>query len=144
MAANILVENNFNGIIYNMLGGLKEWKNKGYPTEGYTTFEIMNISGGLGSVSVDIKNNGTFTAKNITIEIKVIGGFFSGIDFTSSCINCQTPLAPNTTETESTIKDGYILGFGPIDITVSAMAKNVDKVTVKHEGFIFGIFVLIK
>jgi len=143
-AANILKENNFDGIIYNILGGITEWKNKGYPTEGYTTFQIMNFQGGIGSVSVDIKNNGSFTAKNITIEIKVVGGFFSGINFTSSCINCPTPLAPNATETESTRKDGYILGFGPIEITVSAMAKNVDKVTVKQEGFIFGLFILIK
>ncbi len=31
-AANILVDNGFNGIIYNMLGGITAWKNAGYPT----------------------------------------------------------------------------------------------------------------
>jgi rhodanese-related sulfurtransferase len=30
-AANILIENNFQGTIYNMLGGITEWKLKGYP-----------------------------------------------------------------------------------------------------------------
>jgi rhodanese-related sulfurtransferase len=144
IAANILAENNFNGVIYNMLGGLKEWKNQGYPTDGYTTFEIMNFQGGFGTISIDIKNNGSFTAKNITIEINVIGGFFSNIDFTSSCINCPVPLAPNATETESTRKDGFIIGFGPIEITVSAMAGNADKITIKQEGYIFGVLVLIK
>jgi rhodanese-related sulfurtransferase len=144
IAANILKENGFNGIIYNMLGGLTQWKNQGYPTEGYTTFEIKNMQGGIGKVTADIKNSGNFTAKNITIEIKVVGGFFSAIDFTSSCKNCPVPLAPNATETESTLKDGYILGFGPIDITVSAMAKNVDKVTVKQEAFIYGIIIITR
>ncbi|MCJ7571509.1 MAG: hypothetical protein MUO82_06495, partial [Candidatus Thermoplasmatota archaeon] len=143
-AANILVENNFSGIIYNMLGGLKEWKNQGYPTEGYTTLQIINLEGELGSVSVDIKNNGTFTAKNISIEIRVVGGFFSGIDFTSSCTGCETPLEPNATKTESTSKDGYILGFGPIEIKVSAWAKNADKITIKQEGFVLGLLIIIR
>ena len=31
-AAKILVENNFNGKIYNMIGGITAWKNAGYPT----------------------------------------------------------------------------------------------------------------
>ena len=144
MAANILAENNFNGTIYNMLGGLNEWKNQGYPTDGYTTFEIMNFQGGFGTISIDIKNNGSFTAKNITIEINVIGGFFSAIDFTSSCINCPVPLAPNATETESTRKDGFIIGFGPIEITASAMAGNADKITVKQEGYIFGLLIILR
>ena len=144
MAADILAENNFNGVIYKMLGGLNEWKNQGYPTEGYTTLQIINIEGNLGFVSVDIKNNGTFTAKNISVEIKVIGGFFSAIDFTSSCTSCETPLVPNATKTESTSKDGYIIGFGPIEITVSTMAKNADKITIKQEGVIFGLLVLIR
>ncbi len=33
-AANILVNNEFNGTIYNMLGGITEWKSEGYPTIG--------------------------------------------------------------------------------------------------------------
>ena len=142
-AAIILAENNFKGVIYNMLGGLTEWKKQGYPTEGYTTLQIMNIQGGLGSVSIDIKNNGSFTAKNISVEIKVVGGFFSGIDFTSTCINCKNPLEPNATKTESTSKDGYIFGFGPIEITVSAWAKNADKTTRQQKGFIIGLLIFI-
>jgi rhodanese-related sulfurtransferase len=143
-AANMLAENNFNGIIYNMLGGLTEWKNKGYPIEGYTTFQIMNLKGGIGSVSIDIKNNGTYTAKNMSVDINVVGGLFSMIDFTSSCRNCENPLAPNATKTESTSKDGYIFGFGSIQITVSAWAKNADKITIKQEGFVFGLLILIR
>ena len=32
-AALILVNNEFNGTIYNMLGGITEWKGEGYPTK---------------------------------------------------------------------------------------------------------------
>ncbi|HDM67363.1 MAG TPA: rhodanese-like domain-containing protein [Thermoplasmatales archaeon] len=31
-AAKLLFENNFNGVIYNMVGGIKAWKAAGYPT----------------------------------------------------------------------------------------------------------------
>jgi rhodanese-related sulfurtransferase len=143
-AANILIENEFNGIVYNMLGGITDWKNKGYPTEGYTTFEIINLQGKLGYVTVDIKNNGTFTAKNISAEIKVVGGFFSMIDMTSTCIGCPIPLEPDATTTESTRKDGLIFGFGPIEITVSAWANNVDKITIQQEAFILGLLIILR
>lgn len=32
VAANILIDNGFNGVIYNMLGGITAWKEAGYPT----------------------------------------------------------------------------------------------------------------
>ena len=79
--------------------------------------------------------------KNNTIKINIVGGFFSGIDFTSSCLNCPQPLAPNATETESTRKDGFIIGFGPIDITVSAMPGNADKISIKQEAYIFRLLI---
>ena len=40
-AANLLVANNFNGVIYNMLGGYDAWKNAGFPT---TTTDYINIT----------------------------------------------------------------------------------------------------
>jgi rhodanese-related sulfurtransferase len=142
-AATMLVDNEFNGVVYNMLGGITEWKNQGYPTDGYTTFQIMNFQPNIGSVSIDIKNNGSFTAKNISVEIQVTGGYLSYINLISTCTDCEKPLEPNGTKTESTIKDGFIFGFGPIEITVSVWAKNADKITVKEEGFAFGFFISI-
>jgi len=44
-AANILVDNNFDGTIYNMLGGIKDWNNRGYPTIGNRPPEIPEING---------------------------------------------------------------------------------------------------
>jgi rhodanese-related sulfurtransferase len=40
-AANLLVGNNFNGVIYNMLGGISAWISAGYPT---TTKDYTNIT----------------------------------------------------------------------------------------------------
>jgi rhodanese-related sulfurtransferase len=44
-AAEILVENNFSGIIYNMLGGITAWKEFGYPTMPNTPPDLPSISG---------------------------------------------------------------------------------------------------
>lgn len=44
-AADILVNNEFNGIIYNMLGGINTWKQSGYPTIGNRPPEAPIING---------------------------------------------------------------------------------------------------
>ena len=103
----------------------------------------MNIDSKLGFITVEIKNIGGFIASDISVEIKVFGGFFSRINFTSSCINCQKILEAGAIKTESTSKDGYIFGFGNIEVTISAWAHNVNKVTIKKEGFIFGFLIFI-
>ena len=45
VAAVLLVENNFPGTIYNMLGGITEWKTAGYPTIANQPPEIPTITG---------------------------------------------------------------------------------------------------
>jgi rhodanese-related sulfurtransferase len=44
-ASDLLVENNFSGIIYNMLGGINAWKDAGYPTMPNTPPDLPSISG---------------------------------------------------------------------------------------------------
>jgi len=44
-AANALVENDFDGTIYNMLGGITEWKNAGYPIKSNQAPELPTITG---------------------------------------------------------------------------------------------------
>jgi len=44
-AVNMLVEHNFDGIIYNMLGGINAWIAAGYPTKANTPPNIPVISG---------------------------------------------------------------------------------------------------
>ena len=45
IAANTLVNNDFQGVIYNMLGGINQWKNMGYPTKTNTAPEKPEIKG---------------------------------------------------------------------------------------------------
>jgi rhodanese-related sulfurtransferase len=53
-AANTLVDNNFNGVIYNMLGGITSWENNGYPTIGNRPPEAPQISGlSTGQAGID-------------------------------------------------------------------------------------------
>ncbi|MCX6664213.1 MAG: rhodanese-like domain-containing protein, partial [Euryarchaeota archaeon] len=44
-AANLLVENNFDGTIYNMLGGIDAWTLAGYPTKANSPPNTPAISG---------------------------------------------------------------------------------------------------
>jgi rhodanese-related sulfurtransferase len=44
-AANVLVAHNFNGIIYNMIGGIDAWISAGYPTKPNSPPNIPAISG---------------------------------------------------------------------------------------------------
>ena len=44
-AANTLVEHNFEGVIYNMIGGINTWIAAGYPTKANTPPNIPLISG---------------------------------------------------------------------------------------------------
>jgi rhodanese-related sulfurtransferase len=43
--ANLLVEHNFTGIIYNMIGGITAWKQAGYPTKSNTPPNTPMITG---------------------------------------------------------------------------------------------------
>ena len=45
MAAEILIENNFSGTIFNMLGGITAWKEAGYPTKSNQPPEKPTING---------------------------------------------------------------------------------------------------
>ena len=44
IAANILDDNDFNGTIYNMIGGINAWKGAGYPTISEQPPEINNVT----------------------------------------------------------------------------------------------------
>lgn len=55
IAAKILIDNNFQGEIFNMMGGIKEWKNQGLPT-------VSGIVRGKTSV---IENRNTITSQII-------------------------------------------------------------------------------
>ena len=142
-AAQLLADNKFDGTIYNMLGGFKDWKNKGYPTIGYTDLQNKNISGGFGSISFKIKNIGEFTAENISSEIKIKGGILSLVNLTYQINNKDAVIEKDSEINLNTKNQGFILGFGKINITISTWAKNSDKTTTFKDAFLLGIYILI-
>jgi rhodanese-related sulfurtransferase len=240
-ASNILVENDFEGIIYNMLGGIAQWIASGYPTvpnrrpenpdisgpssglpgeeieftiitddpdydkvslminwsdgtdetfigpynsgedvkinhtwmengiysikvksiDPYneesewstiefslskTYLDIIDIRGGFGSVIIDIKNTGEYTAEEISSTISVHGGLLSGINLTHTCSGCDvcgSTLDPSAIKTENTRESGFILGFGTIEVSVSAWANNAEIITKKVSGVVFGPLIII-
>ena len=111
-----------------------------------TTLEITDIRGGIGGVTVDIKNTGSVTAENFFITISVKGGLLNKIDILQECGgcgDCGTTIAAGEIKSESTLESGSIMGFGQIDIVVTAEADNADLVSVETNGFVLGPLVLI-
>jgi hypothetical protein len=111
-----------------------------------TQLEINNVKGVFGGVTVDIKNIGDEVAEDIAILIVVNGGLFGNIDMIKECAGCGacgTTLAPDAIKSESTTEAGYIIGLGPVDITVSSWATNAPEVTEDLSGFVIGPFILI-
>jgi hypothetical protein len=111
-----------------------------------TILDITEVAGGLGKVSVTVKNIGDSTAETITMMISVKGGILGRINITkicSGCDSCGTTIEPNAIKTESTSESGLIIGFGPITIITSADAENAEKVEKTYNGFVFGPFVIV-
>jgi len=111
-----------------------------------TTLEITAVKGGVGKVSVTVKNIGTETAEEITMIISVKGGILGRVNLTkicSGCGNCTNSILPNATKTESTAEAGKIIGFGSVVISASAEASNAAKVEKTYNGFVLGLFVIV-
>jgi len=111
-----------------------------------TTLEITAVKGGVGKVSVTVKNIGTETAEEITMIISVKGGILGRVNLTkicSGCGNCTNSILPNATKTENTAEAGKIIGFGPVEISASAEASNAAKVEKTYNGFVLGLFVIV-
>jgi len=111
-----------------------------------TTLEIADIRGGFGGVTADVENTGSVTAENFFITISVKGGLLNNIDILQECGgcgDCETTIAVGEIKSESTLEVGSIMGFGPIDIVVTAEANNADLVSIETNGFVLGPLVLI-
>jgi hypothetical protein len=111
-----------------------------------TTLEIADVHGGIGGVTADIKNIGGVTANNFLITISVNGGIFNKIDILKECGGCGgcgTTIAVGEIKSESTLESDFIIGFGKIDIIVTAEADNADLVSIQTNGFVIGPLILI-
>ena len=112
-----------------------------------TTLEITDIRGVIFGVTADIKNTGDVEAENFTITLSVKGGLLNKINISqecSGCGNCVTTIPVGKIKSESTKEAGIIIGFGKINIIVTAEAENADLVTEEATGFVLGPFILIK
>jgi hypothetical protein len=111
-----------------------------------TELQIDEVVGHMGAVVVTVKNVGDTIAEDITISISVEGGILGKIDIyhdCSGCSQCGTTLDPGAIKTESTLEEGFIIGFGQTEITVTASASNADEVTMTLNGLVIGSFIII-
>ena len=111
-----------------------------------TELEISDIRGGLAGVTADIKNIGEVPAEHFLITISVQGGILNGIDVfkeCGGCGGCSTTIEPGAIKSESTLEGEVIIGFGSIDVTVTASAENADLVSQEVTGFIIGPFIIL-
>jgi hypothetical protein len=111
-----------------------------------TELAITSITGGLGSVTAEIKNLGEVTAEGVTSTISVKGGIFDKINLAHACAGCSacgTTLDPGLTKTENTREAGILFGFGSVTITVTADAQNANEVTETMNGFVLGFLVIV-
>lgn len=111
-----------------------------------TALEIKAINGGLGGVSVEVKNIGSEIAQDIWVITTVNGGLFGNINILHECTGCSacgSTLGPDMIKTENTLEAGMLLGIGPIEITTSAGATNAEEVRMETTGFVIGPLAII-
>jgi len=111
-----------------------------------TELRIDQVIGNIGTVIVAVTNVGDTVAEDVAITISVEGGILGKIDIyheCSGCSQCGTTLDPGAVKTESTLEEGYIIGFGQVEITVIALASNADEVTKTFNGLALGPFIII-
>jgi len=108
---------------------------------GQTELEIGCISSGLFKINAEIRNIGDYNALGVNWSIKLDGGF---IIFGKESSGNKPYFIP--AGESITISSGFILmlGFGPIEITVTASALNAEKVTKTVKGYLFLFFVILK
>jgi len=111
-----------------------------------TELEIDSVEGHIGAVVVAVTNIGDTVAEDISITISVEGGILGKINIyheCSGCSHCGKTLDPDAIKTESTLEEGYIIGFGQVEIIVTASASNADEVTRTLNGLVIGLFIII-
>jgi hypothetical protein len=96
--------------------------------------QIGTIAGGMGKVTMEVKNIGDADATNVAWSISVKGGLLNRINVTTTGV--IDTLAANGTQTVQT--DAFILGLGKLTIQLAA-----DPMTASKSGKVFLFFVKI-
>ena len=94
----------------------------------------LEITGGIGTISATLKNNGTSTENDINWNIQVEGGILGLIDiYTEGTIESLPAGEETVLQT-----DESIFGLGKITVSI-----NVNVGTKTKQGFVIGPFVLL-
>jgi len=99
---------------------------------------IGEITGGLLSISIEIKNPEEVTINNVNWNITITGGIFGLINISSE--GTIETLGTGSTEVVSV---SPVVGLGPIEINVTASAEGVEEITKTAEGFVLFFFVIV-
>jgi hypothetical protein len=121
-------------------GALSSWSETFTVHIHASRVKIGGISGGLGSISTEIINDGEGTAFDVNWNVSVTGGILGLINVTYNGTISELPGA--TVETVSTTD--FIFGLGRIEMIVSASGPHFKTVTEQVNGFVFGPFVLVR
>lgn len=116
-------------VAFLVLGGLGAVGDKVLRKE----IEIMDVTGGLGQISILIENTGEVSLDDIEYHISVQGGFFKKINIKEdgkiSFIDIKASETPETSKS--------IFGLGRITITINADYAD----TWTGTGFVIGSFI---
>ena len=85
--------------------------------------QIGTVAGGVGKVTMEVKNVGDADATNVPWSIHVTGGILNRIDVTSSG-NISTLAASGTTTVQT---DKFIFGIGKLTISLTAGSASASK-----------------
>lgn len=117
------------GLDYNWaMGGIIEGSN--------AELSIINVKGPIG-VNAGIKNAGEVAANNVVYTIDVTGGILGRVN-----VSVSDSIATIAVGAEEAISSGIFVGFGKIDIVITANADNAVEVTATKSGFLLGFLVI--
>jgi len=97
---------------------------------------IGNIKGPIG-VNAGISNVGEIAAENVEYTMTITGGILGNVNTTVS-----DSIATLAVGAEEAISSGLLIGFGGIDIVITAKADNAVETTVSRSGFLLGFLVI--
>jgi outer membrane protein assembly factor BamB len=102
-------------------------------------FKVGAIKGGIATVKAEIANVGGYDIENIHYTMNVTGGIFKRIN-----IPVNLTIEVLEAQTTDTIKAAPIIGLGKIQVTLTVELEGVNPVVKKADGFVLGIFVIIR
>jgi len=110
------------------MGGIIEGSN--------AELSIINVKGPIG-VNAGISNTGEVAANNVVYTIDVTGGILGRVN-----VSASDSIATIAVGAEEAISSGIFIGFGSIDIVITASADNAVEVTATKSGFLLGFLVI--